>query len=375
MSLRPSLRGSSTAAAHAGALAGTVSGSGPTCVFLAEPDEDAADLAATSHAARRHERAGRRRGPGELMATARNLVNLERVSISFGTRAVLDDVSLGLGRPSASASSAATAAASRRCSRSSPATSPPTPAGSSRSVGAACADRHAARRRRGGRDGAHGGRRRRGGARVGRRLAIREVLYGLGVTSAASTIDLDTPVDTMSGGERRRVDLARALVRPADVLVLDEPTNHLDVEGIAWLAGHLAARREALLVVTHDRWFLDAVVHAHVGGRRRRGPPARRRVRGLRARPGRARPRGRRARVPAAEPHAQGAGLAAARPARAHVQAAVPHRRGRGADRRRAARCGATSSWSRIAQRRLGRAVYDVEDVVLRAGPSCCSTT
>ena len=63
----------------------------------------------------------------------------------------------------------------------------------------------------------------------------------------------------MSGGERRRVSLAAALVTDADLLVLDEPTNHLDIEGVTWLAEYLNRRRGALLAVTHDRWFLDAV--------------------------------------------------------------------------------------------------------------------
>src|SRR5262249_2233683 len=85
--------------------------------------------------------------------------------------------------------------------------------------------------------------------------AIREVLGGLGL----SALGLDSPVARLSGGERRRVGLAAALVQQADLLVLDEPTNHLDVEGIAWLAAYLARRRGALIVVTHDRWFLDAV--------------------------------------------------------------------------------------------------------------------
>jgi ATP-binding cassette subfamily F protein uup len=84
---------------------------------------------------------------------------------------------------------------------------------------------------------------------------IREVLTGLGM----SRLGLDTPVGHFSGGERRRVALAAALVRDLDVLVLDEPTNHLDVEGVRWLADHLLARRCALVIVTHDRWFLDAV--------------------------------------------------------------------------------------------------------------------
>jgi ATP-binding cassette subfamily F protein uup len=85
--------------------------------------------------------------------------------------------------------------------------------------------------------------------------AVREILAGLGLAA----VGLDADVARLSGGERRRVALARALVQQAELLVLDEPTNHLDVEGITWLAAHLRGRRGALLVVTHDRWFLDAV--------------------------------------------------------------------------------------------------------------------
>jgi ABC transport system ATP-binding/permease protein len=107
---------------------------------------------------------------------------------------------------------------------------------------------------------------------------IREVLTGLGLTELGlAALGLDAEVDRLSGGERRRVSLAAALVAEADLLVLDEPTNHLDVEAVSWLAGHLNARRGALLVVTHDRWFLDAVcdrtwevadgaVHGYDGG-------------------------------------------------------------------------------------------------------------
>ncbi|MGX7825376.1 ABC-F family ATP-binding cassette domain-containing protein [Actinokineospora sp. 24-640] len=95
---------------------------------------------------------------------------------------------------------------------------------------------------------------------------IRSILDGLGVTA----LGIDSPVDTMSGGERRRVALAATLVQELDLVVLDEPTNHLDIEGVQWLAEHLLARGTALVVVTHDRWFLDTVCTTTwevVGGR------------------------------------------------------------------------------------------------------------
>ena len=84
---------------------------------------------------------------------------------------------------------------------------------------------------------------------------VRSILDGLGITA----LGLDSVVSTMSGGERRRVVLAAALIQDLELLVLDEPTNHLDVEGVRWLAEHLLARKCALVVVTHDRWFLDTV--------------------------------------------------------------------------------------------------------------------
>ena len=72
---------------------------------------------------------------------------------------------------------------------------------------------------------------------------------------------LDRDLQSLSGGERRRSELARLLLADLDVLVLDEPTNHLDIPGITWLAHHLVEqpRHRALVVVTHDRWFLDEV--------------------------------------------------------------------------------------------------------------------
>lgn len=84
---------------------------------------------------------------------------------------------------------------------------------------------------------------------------VRSIVDGLGITA----IGLETPTATLSGGERRRVSLAAALTGELDLVVLDEPTNHLDVEGVQWLADHLLTRRIAVVVVTHDRWFLDTV--------------------------------------------------------------------------------------------------------------------
>ncbi len=87
---------------------------------------------------------------------------------------------------------------------------------------------------------------------------IRNIIRGL-----IADIPWDGRIGDLSGGQRRRVDLARVLVGDFDVLMLDEPTNHLDVHAIAWLADHLKSRwpkkSGALLVVTHDRWFLDEV--------------------------------------------------------------------------------------------------------------------
>lgn len=87
---------------------------------------------------------------------------------------------------------------------------------------------------------------------------IRSIINGI-----VSDIPWDAHIGTLSGGQRRRVDLARLLVGDYDVLFLDEPTNHLDMQAINWLAHHLKARwrqgQGAFLVVTHDRWFLDEV--------------------------------------------------------------------------------------------------------------------
>jgi ABC transport system ATP-binding/permease protein len=90
---------------------------------------------------------------------------------------------------------------------------------------------------------------------------IRDVVSGL-----VSDIAWDAVIGTLSGGQRRRVQLAALLIGDWDVIALDEPTNHLDIEGITWLATHLRGRwarnTGGLLLVTHDRWFLDEVATA-----------------------------------------------------------------------------------------------------------------
>jgi ABC transport system ATP-binding/permease protein len=87
---------------------------------------------------------------------------------------------------------------------------------------------------------------------------IREVFTGL--FGGFDDHLFERKFSTLSGGEKRRVGLAKLLIDELDLILLDEPTNHLDVEGVAWLASHLNSRKSlAVLVITHDRWFLDAV--------------------------------------------------------------------------------------------------------------------
>ncbi len=93
-----------------------------------------------------------------------------------------------------------------------------------------------------------------GGEDWTREARSRDVVAGL-----LGGIALDAPIAGLSGGERRRIALAGLLLGDPELLLLDEPTNHLDVEAVDWLARHLTARRGTLIVITHDRWFLDAV--------------------------------------------------------------------------------------------------------------------
>lgn len=93
---------------------------------------------------------------------------------------------------------------------------------------------------------------------------VKAILTRLGVT------DFAAPVGSLSGGERKRVALAQALIDPADLLILDEPTNHIDADTIAWLETYLMNTPGALLMVTHDRYFLDRVANRIVDLDRRR---------------------------------------------------------------------------------------------------------
>src|SRR5262249_48047634 len=83
----------------------------------------------------------------------------------------------------------------------------------------------------------------------------------------------DAEVATLSGGERRRVALCKLLLDAPDLLLLDEPTNHLDAESVAWLEGHLRNYSGAILIVTHDRYFLDNVTGWILELHRGRGIP------------------------------------------------------------------------------------------------------
>jgi ABC transport system ATP-binding/permease protein len=186
-----------------------------------------------------------------------NLVNAERIRITFGTRTLLDAVSLGLGRGEAIGvvgrnGDGKTTLLQLLTGEQEPDSGRVTHTGSV-SIGylrQADEANSAATVRTAIVDGQpdHVW-----AALAATRAVVEHLLAG---------IDLDVPLSTLSGGERRRVGLAELLLAEHDLLVLDEPTNHLDVDAVDWLAGQLRARQardQALLVVSHDRWFLDAI--------------------------------------------------------------------------------------------------------------------
>jgi ATP-binding cassette subfamily F protein uup len=213
------------------------------------------------------------------MAVARNLLNLKSVSKGYGSRLVLRDLTLGIAAGERIGIVGRNGDGKSTLLRLIAGTEQPDSGNVTRSRGLELAllgqgdelDRFGTIR----------------DALVGRRAnhewaadgAFRAVLDGLlgGVGLTRFRDGMDTAIAALSGGEQRRIAIARLLLEGPELLLLDEPTNHLDVEAVDWLARHLATRRGALLVVTHDRWFLDAVcsatwevagatVHRYVGG-------------------------------------------------------------------------------------------------------------
>ena len=186
-----------------------------------------------------------------------NLVNAERLSLAFGTRILLDEVSLGLssgdvvgvvGRNGDGKSTLLQLLTGRRTPDSGQVISNSTVSIGYLGQDEAFADDASIR------DVVVGGRPDHSWAAEPSGRAV--------VGHLLAELDLDAKVARLSGGERRRVSLAAVLLAGHELLALDEPTNHLDVEAVAWLAEHLNMLRAggtAMLVVSHDRWFLDAV--------------------------------------------------------------------------------------------------------------------
>src|SRR6478672_9127207 len=183
-----------------------------------------------------------------------NLLNLERVSKSYGVRPLLTDVSLGIGAGERIGIVGRNGDGKTTLLEVMTGLEEPDTGRVSRSRGLLVGylhqgdelvDTHTVR------EAVLGGRSDHEWAADYRmREVVEELLAG---------VSLDRAVVGLSGGERRRCSLAALLLGEHDLIVLDEPTNHLDVEAVAWLAQHLVQRSSALVVVTHDRWFLDAV--------------------------------------------------------------------------------------------------------------------
>ena len=140
----------------------------------------------------------------------------------------------------------------------------------------------------------------------------------------------DADVTKLSGGERRRVALCKLLLDQPELLLLDEPTNHLDAESVSWLEGHLRNYPGAILIVTHDRYFLDNVTSLDSRTRPRQGHSLRGQLlvlAGAEAEAARAgRPRGRRASAHAGARAGMDRGLAEGAPGQ--IQGALPALRG-----------------------------------------------
>jgi ABC transport system ATP-binding/permease protein len=183
-----------------------------------------------------------------------NLLNLERVSKSYGVRPLLTDVSLGIGAGERIGIVGRNGDGKTTLLEVMTGLEAPDSGRVSRSRGLLIGylhqgdelvDTHSVR------EAVLGGMSDHEWAADARSREIVEVLL--------AGVSLDRAVLGLSGGERRRCSLAALLLGDHDLVVLDEPTNHLDVEAVAWLADHLANRPSAMVVVTHDRWFLDEV--------------------------------------------------------------------------------------------------------------------
>ena len=183
-----------------------------------------------------------------------NLINLERVSKSYGVRPLLDDVSLGISVGERVGVVGRNGDGKTTLLEVMTGLEQPDAGRVSRTRGVEIGylhqgdelvDSHSVR------EAVLGGREdHEWAADATTRQVVEELLAG---------VTLDRAVVGLSGGERRRCALAALLLSRHDLIILDEPTNHLDVEAVAWLAAHLISLPSALIVVTHDRWFLDEV--------------------------------------------------------------------------------------------------------------------
>jgi ABC transport system ATP-binding/permease protein len=204
-----------------------------------------------------------------------NLVNAERVTMSYGTRTLLNGISLGLSRGEAVGVVGRNGAGKTTLLRILAGMLKPDEGRVTHSSHLSIGFLHQ-------------------GDDIAADASVRDLIVGgapdhvwaanartrATVEHLLAEVDLDAQVASLSGGERRRVALVELLLADHDLLVLDEPTNHLDVEAVDWLAKHLNERQAAevaMVVVSHDRWFLDAIctriwevhdgrVHAYEGG-------------------------------------------------------------------------------------------------------------
>ncbi|HEX5908312.1 MAG TPA: ATP-binding cassette domain-containing protein, partial [Propionibacteriaceae bacterium] len=186
-----------------------------------------------------------------------NLVNAERVTMSYGTRTLLDDVSLGVGRGEAVGVVGSNGAGKTTLLQVLAGTLVPDAGRVTHTGHLSIGFLHQ-------------------GDDLGSDASVRDLIVGGApdhvwaanprtraiVEHLLADVGLDAQVGSLSGGERRRVELVALLLAEHDLLVLDEPTNHLDIEAVDWLAKELRALQAAnvaLLIVSHDRWFLDAL--------------------------------------------------------------------------------------------------------------------